>query len=248
MTDINKSAPKIEKTGSELFDLEPLVSINMTDQVEDKLRNYFIHRKFKAGDTLPKEMELAAALNVSRTIVREALSRLKMLGMIESRKRRGMILTEPDIWSGFIKIVDSKLLGERALKELLELRLVIEMGVSELLFLRRNEADLDALEKIVIMEEDKARTPADHAVYDVEFHKILYHMSGNETLYRFQKMLGYVFNYIVGAMSTVNEKDRAVTVTHRDLLNILKNGDPRTFQDAMHKHLAPYYKFLLSPK
>lgn len=245
MTDFGKSKLNVAKKESEFSGLEPLVNINMTDLVEDKLRNYFIQKKFKAGDTIPKEVELAASLNVSRSIVREALSRLKMLGMIESRKRRGMILTEPDIWSGFTKIIDSKLLSEHSLKELLELRLVIEMGVSELLFIRRNDTDLEALEKVVVTEEKNAKTPADHARYDVEFHKILYHMSGNETLYRFQKMLGYVFNYIVGAMSTVNEKDRAVSVSHRDLLNILKNGDPRAFQEAMHKHLEPYYRFLL---
>lgn len=234
-----------EKNDNEISGLGPLISQNMADQVEDKLRSYFIKNKFKAGDTLPKETELAASLNVSRTIVREALSRLKMLGMIESRKRRGMILTEPDIWSSFEKIIDSKLLGDQSLKELLELRLVIEIGLSELLFLRRNETDLNALEKVVTQEEKKAKTHADHALYDIEFHRILYHMTGNITLYRFQKMLGHVFNYIVEAMSKVDEADRDATVSHRDLLNILRNGDPKTFQAAMRKHLEDYYRFLL---
>src|SRR3546814_8347074 len=50
--------------------------------------------------------ELAEALDVSRNVLREALSRLRMLGMIETKKKRGMILAEPDILGGFERVMD----------------------------------------------------------------------------------------------------------------------------------------------
>ena len=80
-----------EKTELPL-DLMPIVSTTMADQVEERLREYITNKAFKPGDAIPKEIELAEALGVSRNVVREALSRLRMLGMIETKKRRGMVL------------------------------------------------------------------------------------------------------------------------------------------------------------
>jgi GntR family transcriptional regulator, transcriptional repressor for pyruvate dehydrogenase complex len=222
--------------------LEPIISSNMADQVEERLRSYFKQQGFVPGDALPKENELAEALNVSRTVIREALSRLRMLGMVDSRKRRGMILTEPDVLSGLDRIMDSRLLGTDAQKQLFELRLVIEIGLSDLLFLRKNEQDLQTLEQIAAEEEKYARTPEERAKYDIDFHGKLYQMAGNETLCRFQKMLAFVFQYAMEVTSGLDEKSRTGAVSHRQLVHILRTGDPEAFRNAMRQHLEPYYK------
>ncbi|MCK7555515.1 winged helix-turn-helix domain-containing protein [Chitinophaga sedimenti] len=67
--------------------IKPISSKSMAEQVEQSLREYFAREAFKPGDPLPTELELAAALGVSRNVVREALSRFKMLGIIESKRR-----------------------------------------------------------------------------------------------------------------------------------------------------------------
>lgn len=79
-----------------------IVKTNMTlvDQVEDRLLNYFKENNLQIGDPIPNEMDLAASLGVARNVLREALSRLKMIGMIESRPRRGMVLREPSLLGG----------------------------------------------------------------------------------------------------------------------------------------------------
>ena len=60
----------------------------LVDQVEDKLLNFLKDNSLKVGDAIPNETELSTALGVARSVLREALSRLKMIGMIESRTRR----------------------------------------------------------------------------------------------------------------------------------------------------------------
>lgn len=224
--------------------LEPIIGLNMADQVEGRLRAYFKQQGFQPGDALPKENEMAEALKVSRTVIREALSRLRMLGMVESRKKRGMILTEPDVLSGLDRIVDSNLLSRQAQKQLFELRLVIEVGLADLLFLRKDAESLQALEEIVAREETQALTPADHARYEVEFHGMLYKMTGNETLHRFQQMLVYVFDYALEVTSGLEEKVRTGSVSHRDLVNIIRDGKPERFRNAMRQHLQPYYQLI----
>ena len=87
-------------------------AITLVDQVEDNLLTYFRTKDLRAGDAIPNEMELAAALGVARSVLREALSRLKMVGMIETRTRRGMILTEPSILGGMKRVVDPRILSE----------------------------------------------------------------------------------------------------------------------------------------
>ena len=87
----------------------------LVDQVEDKLLNFLKDNSLKVGDAIPNETELSTALGVARSVLREALSRLKMIGMIESRTRRGMVLTEPSLFGAIKRIVDPRVLSEESL-------------------------------------------------------------------------------------------------------------------------------------
>lgn len=66
----------------------------LAEVVEKQLLGYIRQGGLQAGDLLPKEEELAAALKVSRHIVREGISRLKVLGIVEARKHRGTVIGE----------------------------------------------------------------------------------------------------------------------------------------------------------
>ncbi len=223
--------------------LTPIVNASMADQVEEKLRQYFIQQGFKPGDALPKEIEIAQALNVSRNVVREALSRLRMLGMIETRKRRGMILSEPDVLSGLERLLDPNLLSREVLQHLFEFRLVLEIGMSDLLFLRKKESDIVQL-KTIVEREVNVQDNKQRVELDVLFHSTLYRMSGNETLRRFQKMLIPLFNYIVDIEAGPDGKTAVGAVSHSVLIHILEQGNPQEFQEAMKKHLEPHYAYL----
>ena len=71
--------------------------VTLVDKVEEKLRDYFREMDLMPGDPIPKEMELAESLGIARSVLREALSRLRMLGLIKSRTKRGMI-TSGSVW------------------------------------------------------------------------------------------------------------------------------------------------------
>jgi DNA-binding FadR family transcriptional regulator len=58
-----------------ITDLQPLSNSSLSDQVENRLREYFVENAFEPGDSLPNELEIAERLHVSRKIVRESLSR-----------------------------------------------------------------------------------------------------------------------------------------------------------------------------
>ena len=186
-----------------------------------------------------KETELAAALGVSRNIVREALSRLRMLGLIESRKRRGMILTQPDVMNGFERILHPTIVDINFRKQLFELRLVLEVGLGDLLFARKNEAHLAKLDAIVERER-KANTQIERIRCEVDFHSTLYEMAGNDTLKRFQTILMPVFEYVVEYESQLQHTSIG-SVTHADLVRILYGNNTDEYPNAMRQHLGPTF-------
>ena len=218
--------------------------MSLADQVEENLRQYFKENQLSPGDPLPKEIELAEALGVSRNIIREALSRLRMLGIIESKKRKGMVLAEPDLMSGLQRVLDPGILGNEAMRNIFELRLVLEVGMSDLLFSRKKPKDLQELEEIAQRE---ANDPATKSLsvrlnYEIEFHGKLYEMSGNDTLRRFQAMLLPVFNYMMELESKMDKKPETSKISHFDLIETLRSGTPDEFRENMREHLKMHFE------
>ena len=216
-----------------------LLNLSLVDHVEHSLRAYFSEENLQPGDAIPKEVELAEAMGVSRTAIREALARLKTLGIVESRRNRGMILTHPDVLVNVKRVLDPMLLDSDTLKDIFELRLVLELGIADLLFLRKTEKNLDELENIVCREEAIDDLLAKTKI-DVEFHSKLYDISGNHTIQRFQKMLLPIFDYVYASTKSKKAvlKD---AISHRELLECLKEGNPDEFRRKMKVHLDVYF-------
>jgi len=233
-----------------LTKIAPLENISLVDKVEIRLQEYFKENKLKIGDSIPKELEFAEAMGVSRTVIREALLRLRTIGVIESKKHKGMVLTQPDIIQIFEKAIGYNLFGEQALRDIFELRLILEMGMVDLLFARKTQKDLDELDKIVSKQQDEEKNTSVFSLEnEITFHGKLYEMSNNMTLQRFQDLLLPVFQYVNDTMlpkAKDFEYSAGYFVTHRDLLNLLIDGTPESFRIAMRQHLEPHFEKVLA--
>lgn len=229
--------------------IAPIKNMSLADEVELRVMQFIKENNLKSGDSIPKELEFAAALGVSRTVVREALLRLRTIGIIDSKKHKGMVLTQPDIIGNFEKAIKSNLLGEETLKDIFELRLILEMGMADLLFARKTEKDLIVLNQIVSKEE---KLQQDSTIFtldlEIAFHGKLYEISGNDTLKRFQDLLLPVFRFVHENMLPNAEKfeySSGKFISHRDILNELTNGTPESFRVAMRQHLEPHFERVL---
>ncbi len=219
------------------IEIERINHKTMADVVETRLHEYLKKKSFKPGDPLPKEVELAEALGVSRNVLREALSRLRMLGMIETKKRRGMVLSRPDILGSLERVLDPMIIDDNTLQDIFELRLTLEMGLADILYLRKTKKDIEELEKIALSEKAMGAKPTFRIKNEIAFHGKIYQMTGNETLKRFQGMLLPIFGYLVAL-----EKVPIIgKVTHLDLVNLLKNGTKEQFRQGMLKHLQHHF-------
>lgn len=219
----------------------------MAEHVELSLQKYLRDSDFKVGDPLPTELELATALGVSRNVVREALSKFKMMGIIESKKKVGMVVSNPDIIGTIEKMLHPSMMDDETLQDLFELRLVLEMGIAELLFARITAEDIKELEEIVA-EEERHKTKAKGVFRinnEIAFHGKLYDISGNTTLQRFQLLLLPVFEYVI---KLEGNKLISGKVNHKGLIEILKKGTVDDFKKGMLLHLKPHFDRIVNEK
>lgn len=221
--------------------LKSIDTSSLVDKVEKRLVETLQQKKLKVGDSIPKEIELAEALGVSRTVVREALLRLRMMGLIESKKKKGAVITSPDLFGILSKSMNPHILDQETLKEIFEIRLVLEIGMADFLFQRVTKEDIEELYKIVEKEpliSDQHLFNIDH---EVAFHGKLYEITGNQTLKKFQKMLLPVFDYVHHSGLLGKPIFFKYFVSHKGLVEILENGTPEQFRKAMRQHLENHF-------
>ena len=230
--------------------LKPISTVTKAEKVVDQIMDFLEHSGIQPGDSIPKEMEMAQQLGVSRTIVREALSHLKMMSIIESRKKRGMILAQSDMFPALQKVLVPKLLLEQTRQDIFELRLMLEVGIADLLFARIQPQDIIVLEELIQKEElllAKKRTPAvirKLVDLDAAFHGQLYRISQNSILQSLQNLILPTIRHVIKHQFDMHPLSYG-SVTHRQLVKILKRGTPEKFRKAMIAHLELHFEKLI---
>ncbi len=219
---------------------------SLVDKVEANLVQLLVDRKLKVGDSIPTEIDLSKALGVSRTVTREALLRLRLMGWIETKKKKGSVITSPDIFGIMSKSMNPHILDQETLKEIFELRLVLEIGMADLLFQRITAQDIVELKEIVKNEPETAQDTIFNIDYEIIFHGKLYEIAGNETLRKFQKMLLPVFDYVHNGGLLKKPAVIQKFVSHKGLVDILENGSPELFRNGMRNHLENHFIRLFS--
>lgn len=232
------------------MDLDILMQPQKTlvDQIEDALINYFETNGYKPGDIIPSETELANALQVGRPVLREALSRFKMCGMITCRTKRGSVLSEPSLFGGMRHYSNPRLMNDSTLLDILEFRIALEIGISNTIFQNITEADIRDLKDILKVEVvigDNKYSP----ISEFQFHAKLYEITGNKIIQDFQTLIHPILDFVKNKYKDIfNTSDKEFTqqerVTHYDLLNLLINKDIDGYKKAIENHFSPYIFYL----
>jgi len=219
-------------------------NVSLVDRVESNLVLLLQQQKLKVGDSIPTELELTEMLGVSRTVVREALMRLRLMGLIESKKKKGSVITSPDLFGNMSKSMNPHILSPETLREIFEIRLVLEIGMADLLFHRVSKEDIKILHEIVDDEPPSTQQHLFVAEHEITFHGKLYEITGNETLKKFQKLLLPVFDYVHKSGLLKKQDLPKMFVSHKELVNILESGTPEQFRNGMRSHLENHFKRL----
>ena len=152
-------------------------------EITSKLLDYLLSGEVRPGTKIASERQLAEALAVGRSSVREAIKSLSLLGLLDVRQGDGTYLSR----SGselLPRVIEwGLLLGEPHIRDLLEARSEIEIVVAGLAAERAHAQQIEQIRRHL----GAMREAPDVAAYveaDVAFHLAVAQASGNETFER----------------------------------------------------------------
>lgn len=210
----------------------------LRDRAAEQLLDLVVSGDLSPGERLPPERELCARLEVSRTVVREALNLLEARGLISIEHGRGAVVSGGDTRA--VRDTLGLLLRVQpgTLRELLEMRRILEVEIAGLAARRAGPEDVLAMEAQLERMRGSIDIPEGYVDADVEFHALLARSVRNGVLLT---MLEPVVDLLrasrrVSAARPGNA-ERALG-EHERILRRVEIGDAEGAREEMRSHLA----------
>jgi GntR family transcriptional repressor for pyruvate dehydrogenase complex len=211
---------------------------SLVDTVVEQVQHLIADGHLESGDRLPKEDELVTQLGVSRTVLREALSRLEATGLVTIQRGRGMFVAEPsDVASCARLLRNAMTLTGRDLSQFMEFRRVIEVQAARRAAEHARPEDIAELKAMVLEMNREDQDFIESVRLDFKFHLKIVEISGNELMH---SALGVIQEFIMTAMvkTTPNPRDFDYSrKVHLELAEAIGSGDPDVAEKAARGHM-----------
>ncbi len=215
----------------------------LVTEIVEALGNRIRKGQLKPGDKLPTEAEIMAGFAVSRTVVREALSKLQASSLVETRHGIGtFVMAQPSRLN--FKIADQDLSTVADVISVLELRISLETEAAGLAAQRRTTANLEAMQAALDAFQDSIKHDSDAVPPDFQFHMEVARATANQ---HFADLMTYLGTMII-PRTRVNTPQSApegrlnylqrVNSEHENIFVAIRNRDSEAARAAMRTHLA----------
>jgi len=197
----------------------------------------------RAGDKLPTEAAIMNEFGVSRTVVREALSKLQAGGLVETRHGVGTFVVGTGETTNF-RIAPEQIATAREVIAVLELRIGLETEAAGLAAVRRTDENLRAMRQALTSFSTAIEENGDALAPDFQFHLEIAKATQNV---HFLELMTYLGTMIIprarlNTAKVAGEDRRAylrrVNTEHENIVNAVANHDPEAARAAMRTHLA----------
>lgn len=225
----------------------------LAEQVVSEISRDIQDEKIKTGDKLPTESEIMEAKGVSRTVVREAISRLQAAGVVETRHGIGTFVLSKPGHENF-DLDPSTISTLQDVIDIMEMRIGLEVEAARLAAKRRTKAQVQALEKALKRLLSVQKSADDGAAADIDFHLQIALATGNRYIAETLKKLGSA----MVPRSRINtaklsNKDQTeylakINLEHENIYSAIARSDAEAASAAMRMHLANSRERLLSLK
>ena len=197
----------------------------------------------RPGDKLPTETAILSEMAVSRTVVREAISRLQASGMVETRHGIGTFVLDQPAADNF-RIGDQDMATVDDVIAVLELRISLETESAGLAAHRATPEQLNAMAGALKSFAAAIHAASDAVPSDFQFHMEVANATGNR---HFADLMTYLGTRII-PRTRVNTAALApegreaylgkVHTEHENIYNAIRNHDPDAARAAMRLHLS----------
>jgi GntR family transcriptional repressor for pyruvate dehydrogenase complex len=212
----------------------------LSDQVAQQLAEQIHAGCLEPGEKLPPEARLVEQFQVSRTVLREAVSRLKSLGLVASRQGSGVYVSASPRYAPLN--FDARHSESReAVVQMAEVRRALEAEAAGLAAQRRSAADVKRLKQAVRALDRAVKAGGDGVEQDLQFHRVIAEASHNPFLIG---TLDYLAQFMRGAIGVTraNEARRAdfaaqVREEHAAMVLAIEAADVAKARSAASRHM-----------
>lgn len=215
----------------------------LTSQLVRALTERIAKGDLKPGDRLPSEQDLIAEFNVSRTVVREAISSLKAAGLVATQQGVGAFV-QPGALSAPFRIDESSLDVVKEVIAVLELRIGLEAEAAALAAQRRQPQHVEAMREALDRMAVAIEASEDAVAPDFDFHRTIAEATGNP---HFTHLFGYLGALLIprARVQTFRffapdrtEYLKRVNREHEDIYQAILRQDTDAARSAMRLHLS----------
>lgn len=228
--------------------VRPALKRGLKDQVVEEIGSDIIGGRLQPGALLPSESALLQRFDVSRTVLREAITVLSAKGLIEARQKRGTIVRprlewnqlDPSVigWSG-VQTQDqpSDAMADR-LDQLIEVRHIIEPAAAALAAQRGTQEDFDRIAAAYHAMETAGPDVQAFMQADLAFHIACLRASGNVFLFPIAHAIRTAMATSLQITNSDPDANHAVSLPlHRAILDAILARKPKAAIAAMTHHL-----------
>ncbi|MGQ0569017.1 MAG: FadR/GntR family transcriptional regulator [Armatimonadota bacterium] len=225
--------------------LDPVRRTKVYEEVATRIRRLIADGRLTPGDKLPPERELAAALNVSRTSVRDAIRTLEVAGLLEPRQGEGTVVRELST-DNLVAPLASALLARRdLLADLIAVRKMIEPTMAREAARHVTPEEVHQLE--AILSRQAARVDAGGLAIneDSAFHDMIARASRNQVVLKVIDVLMDLLREGRERSLQVRGRPQRSLRGHRQILDGIRRRDGEAAARAMLNHLEQIEEMLL---
>jgi GntR family transcriptional repressor for pyruvate dehydrogenase complex len=212
------------------------------EAIADQLKAQIIAGSLQPGDKLPSAKELTERFQVGRSTVREALSALQAMGIIETRQGEGSYVKALPLADSLQSAFGIIQLGRETTLELLEARKALEASNASIAAHKRTDEDLERLDEIVRQMKLHIGEEALGEQVDLAFHVALAEATHNSIMVQLLQTISAKMETAIQetrrlqmyANKTVSER---LWAEHRDIVEAIRIGDPELARGKMMEHL-----------
>jgi GntR family transcriptional repressor for pyruvate dehydrogenase complex len=223
------------------FPIEPLASQgSLTDRVTEALSQLIRGGEFPPRARLPTETEMGSRFGVSRTVIREAVSRLKSEGLVESRQGVGVFVRDHSLDTPF-RIDPNVVESVRSVMQIAELRRGLEAEMAALAAERRSPEQLSEIRRLLRAVNDAEPTSAAGVDADMAFHREIARATGNP---HFVSLWDFIGQFLRGVMTVTRANEARssdftaeVAAEHEAIMDAIALGDADAARDAARRHM-----------
>lgn len=210
----------------------------LVDDLSEKIRS----QQLRSGDKLPTESAIMQVYGVSRTVVREALSKLQAAGLVETHHGVGTFVLPPRA-AGMFRLEGADIAATVDVLAVLELRISLETEAAGLAALRRTEAQLKGLREALDAFEAHLAAGEDPVAHDFSFHLQIAQATGNPY---FADIMNHLGTSLIPRtrVNAIRNHDRRgeylvrVNREHEEIYAAIARHDPDSARAAMRIHLT----------